>query len=147
MQAKLHLIRGVLFWDLRSSYRDRLYAERRELKDLDKSLAEANNRWLRVQQARQIAPTTTGDFAARIALLQARMSSLRANLEKKSAAQSDLLGQIAVNELQAQQQRISDYEVQARFALATIYDRAADAPRPADAAKTPDSPAPQEAPK
>lgn len=147
MQEKLRLIKGVLFWDLRSSYRDKLYAERRELKDLDKSLAEANNRWLRVQQARQIAPTTTGDFAARITLLQARMSTLRANLAKESAAQSDLLGQIAVDELQAQQQRISDYEVQARFALATIYDRAAEAPRPADAPKAADTPAPAEAPK
>jgi chromosome segregation ATPase len=143
MQEKLHLIRGVLFWDLRSSYRDRLYAERRELKDLDKSLAEANNRWLRVQQARQIAPTTTGDFAARIALLQARMSTLRANLARESTAQGDLLGQIAVDELQAQQQRIKDYEIQARFALATIYDRAADAPRPAAVPAV----APAEAPK
>ena len=74
-----------------------------------------------------------------------RMTTLRANLAKESAAQSDLLGQIAVDELQAQQQRITDYEVQARFALATIYDRAADAPR-ADAPAV-DAPAAAEAPK
>jgi hypothetical protein len=147
MQEKLHLIRGVLFWDLRSSYRDRLYAERRELKDLDKALAEANNRWLRVQQARQIAPTTTGDFAARIASLQARMSALRASLAKESTAQVDLLGQIAIDELQAQQQRIKDYEIQARFALATIYDRASEAPRPADATTPAEPASPAEAPK
>ena len=57
------------------------------------------------------------------------MTAMRDGLAKASAAQSDLLGQIAVDELQAQQQRINDYEVQARFALATIYDRAAEAPK------------------
>lgn len=135
MQDKLRLIRGVLFWDLRGAWRDRLYTERRDLKELDQALAEANNRWLRVEQARKTAPTTTGDFAARITSLQQRMSALREGLAKASTAQGDLLADIAVDELQAQQQRINDYEVQARFALATIYDRASEAPKPGGAPK------------
>jgi hypothetical protein len=123
---KLRLVKGVLYWDLRQSYRDRLYQQRRQLQQLDKSLTEASSRWLRVQQARQTAPTTTGDFAARIAALQAQMTKLRAGLADASAAQSNLLADIAVGELEAQKQRIADYEVQARYALATIYDRAAE---------------------
>jgi hypothetical protein len=39
-----------------------------------------------------------------------------------------------VAELDAQKQRIADYEVQARFALATIYDRAAEPTQPTPAA-------------
>ena len=39
-----------------------------------------------------------------------------------------LLADIAVHELDAQKQRMADYEVQARFALASIYDRAAEPP-------------------
>lgn len=127
-REKLRLIKGVLYWDLSQSYRDRLYQQRRELKALDKALADANNRWLRVQQARETAPTTTGDFAARIAALQERMSGLRAKLAGANQAQGDLLAGIAVAELEAQKQRIADYEVQARFALATIYDKAAEPP-------------------
>ncbi len=128
---KLRLIKGVLYWDLRQTYRDRLYHERRELRALDAALAEANQRWLRVQIARKSAPTTTGDFAARIAALQARMTALRGKLGDAATAQGTLLADIAVFELEAQKQRIADYEIQARFALATIYDRAAEAPRPA----------------
>ena len=120
----------MLYWDLKQSFRDRLYQQRRELKALDRTLTEANTRWLRVQQARQTAPTTTGDFAARIAALQARMVDLRAKLAGSVTAQGDLLADIAVNELSAQKQRIEDYEVQARFALASIYDRAAEPPAP-----------------
>jgi hypothetical protein len=131
---RLRLVKGVLYWDLRQSYRDRLNQQRGELKTLDAELAEANRRWLRVEQARQTAPTTTGDFAARIDTLQARMTSLRGKLKDAATSQGTLLADIAVAELDAQKQRIADYEVQARFALATIYDRAAESPRPAAAA-------------
>jgi hypothetical protein len=134
LRDKLRLIKGVLYWELRQSYRDRLYQQRRELKALDEALAEANRRWLRVAQARQTAPTTTGDFATRIAALQARMLALRGKLGDASTAQGKLLADIAVAELETQKQRIADYEVQARFAVATIYDRASEAPRPAPAA-------------
>ncbi len=130
---RLRLVKGVLYWDLRQSYRERLNRQRGELKSLDAALAEANRRWLRVEQARRTAPSTTGDFAARIDALQARMTSLRAKLRDAAKAQSDLLADIAVAELETQKQRIADYELQARFALATIYDRAAESPRPAPA--------------
>ena len=124
---KLRLLKGVLYWDLQQSYRGRLYQQRRELKELDRALAEAHSRWLRVEQARTTAPTSTGDFANRIDVLQQRMTALRAELSQASAAQSELLANIAVEELEAQKQRIEEYEIQARFSVATIYDRAADA--------------------
>jgi chromosome segregation ATPase len=117
----------VLYFDLKQSFRDRLYQQRRELKSLDRSLTELNTRWLRVQQARKTAPTTTGDFADRIAVLQARMGGLRAKLAGAADSQGALLADIAVAELDAQKQRMADYEVQARFALASIYDRASEA--------------------
>ncbi len=41
--------------------------------------------------------------------------------------QNDFLAQIAVRELQAQKDRLATYQIQARFALATMYDRAANA--------------------
>lgn len=130
---KLRLIKGVLYWDLKQKFRDRVYQQRRELKALDLALTEANTRWLRVQQARKDAPTTTGDFASRIATLQARMAELRGRLVGAGEAQGTLLADIAVHELDAQKQRMADYEVQARFALASIYDRAAEPPRAAPA--------------
>ncbi len=79
-------MKGVLYWDLRQSYRERLYQQRTELKSLDAAIAEANRRWLRVEQARKTAPTTTGDFAARIDTLQARMTALRAKLAAAAKA-------------------------------------------------------------
>jgi hypothetical protein len=125
LKDKLRLAKGVLSWNLQQTYRARLYAQRRELRQLDQALAEAHNRWLRVQRARATAPTTTGDFATRLAALQGRLTTLRASLTRASALQGDLLADMAIVELKAQQQRMAEYEVQARFELASMYDRAA----------------------
>jgi hypothetical protein len=55
-----------------------------------------------------------------------RLSGLRARLAGAADSQQDLLASIAIHELEAQQQRLADYEIQARFSLAAIYDRAAE---------------------
>jgi hypothetical protein len=52
------------------------------------------------------------------------------------------LADIAVRELEEQRKRLDEYSIQARYALATIYDRAAAAPMPA---KPPASAKPAEA--
>jgi hypothetical protein len=123
-REKLRLVKGALYWDLHQAFRERLYQQRRELRELDKALAEANTRWLRVQRARESAPQTTGDFADRIAVLAGRLTALRERLAAAAEAQQHLLADIAIHELKAQRQRLADYEVQARFSLAAIYDRA-----------------------
>jgi tetratricopeptide (TPR) repeat protein len=142
LRDKLKLIKGVLYWDMRDAYPERLYQQRRELQSLDKLIAESQTRWLRVEEARRAAPSTTGDLAQRVAALQARMLALRGRLDAAAGAQETLLAGIASSELEAQRQRIADYEVQARFALAAIYDRAVQGERPEPASPAPSGGAP-----
>jgi len=144
-RAKLRLIKGVLFWQLDESFKARVYTERHALRELDAALVEAQNRWVRVELARRNAPNNTGEFAARIASLAARIEALKAGLTLASQRQNELLQQLAQGELEAQKARLASYEVQARFALADIYDRSSSPPdtaaAPADA-PAPDAPAP-----
>lgn len=129
LRERVRLVKGVLQWQLQQDFRGRLYGERRELKALDAALAEMRSRWLRVQRANETAPKSTGDFAVRIADLQARLTALRERLAQARTAQGGQLASLAIAELDAQKQRLADYEVQARFSLASIYDRAAEPPR------------------
>jgi hypothetical protein len=46
------------------------------------------------------------------------------NVDNALGRQRAFLEDVAVDELQAQKQRLDTYMVQARFALASIYDRA-----------------------
>ena len=63
-----------------------------------------------------------------------RVEALRETCRQTLDNQRDFVQGIAVEELQAQRERVSTYLVQARFALASVYDRAAataGAPAPA----------------
>ena len=123
---KLRLIKGVLYWRLDASFKVRGYEPQRALRELDAQLEELQNRWVRVQQARTTAPNDTGEFAARIAALAARIQSMRERLAQASQQQNHYLESVAESQLQAQKERLDAYALQARFALADIYDRAAD---------------------
>jgi hypothetical protein len=70
-------------------------------------------------------PTNTGEFAARVAALKERIGALQVRLAASEKKQTVYLAQIAIQELEQQKNRLSTYQVQARFALATMYDRAA----------------------
>jgi hypothetical protein len=60
----------------------------------------------------------------RIALLTPRVVEVAARIDETLLRQTRDLEGIAVEELQARLDRLSTYRVQARFALASIYDRA-----------------------
>ena len=134
IREKTRLAKGVLYWRLAESFKARVWNERRTLKDLDQALREAQNRWVRVQKARGSMPNNTGDFAARVAALRARLDAAQVRLADVAKQQNGLLESLARNELVQQKERISTYQIQARFALAAIYDRAAAPPERAPAA-------------
>src|SRR5688572_19539828 len=125
IREKTRLAKGVLYWRLAESFKARVWNERRTLKDLDQALREAQNRWVRVQKARGAMPNNTGEFAERVAALRARLDASQQRLAGVAKMQNGLLESLAREELEQQKERIGTYQIQARFALASIYDRAA----------------------
>jgi chromosome segregation ATPase len=139
LKERLRLVKGVLYFRLNDSFKARMWQQRRTMKDLDLSLKEAQERWIRVQRARQSVPTNNGEFAARVAALKARIDALQVRMVAVEQKQGDYLAQVAVAELDQQKDRLATYQVQARFALASMYDRAANpepAKKPEDVAPT-----------
>jgi hypothetical protein len=134
IREKTRLAKGVLYWRLAESFKARVWNERRTLKDLDQALREAQNRWVRVQKARGAMPNNTGEFAARVAALRARLDGAQQRLAGVAKQQNALLETLARKELEQQKERIGTYQIQARFALASIYDRAAAPPSTTPAA-------------
>jgi hypothetical protein len=137
IREKTRLARGVLYWRLAEAFKARVWNERRTLKDLDQALREAQNRWVRVQKARSSMPNNTGEFAARVEALRQRLEAAQVRLAGVAKQQNGLLESLARNELEQQKERIGTYQIQARFALASIYDRAAAPPSAAPATTTP----------
>ncbi len=124
MREKLRLMKGVMYWRLSESFKARLWNERRSVKELEASLIETQRRALLVKQARAAVPSDTGDFAARVAAVRDRMDQLKQRLAALTEKQNRYLQSIAIEELGRQKQRIETYQIQARFELAAIYDKA-----------------------
>jgi len=124
MRAKVRLLRGTLLWDFSSSYKARLWKARKELRELDVAYKEARRRSFLIERARMEYPARTEEFAKRIASLRPRIEDLDARLVAAANSQNQYLASIAVRELEAQKERLAAYSLQARFALAAIYDRA-----------------------
>ena len=125
LRERLRLVKGVLYFRLNDSFKARMWQQHRAIKDLDVALHEAQSRWIRVDRARKSVPNNNGEFAARVADLKARIEALQARLAETQGKQTEYLAQLAVHELDEQKTRLAAYQVQARFALASMYDRAA----------------------
>lgn len=131
MREKARLLRGTLLWDFNSNYKARLWRARKELRELDVAYREARRRWVLVERAREDYPARTHAFADRVEALAPRLDGLSARLEITAQAQNRYLASIAIQELESQKERLAAYSLQARFALASIYDRASSgAPEP-----------------
>jgi tetratricopeptide (TPR) repeat protein len=142
-REKLRLIKGVIYWQMNDGFKARAWAARKDLREVAQALRETEKRWSLVQEAKTAVPDRNGEFGERIAALRPRIGAARVRLTALEHAQADYLADIAVNELSSQKERISTYMLQARYALATIYDRAAAAEQKAPAAApapTPDAP-------
>lgn len=134
LSYKQRFLKGLLIWDLRKQYHERLWRQRRAVRDLDRELRAADRLNLRVTNARDDWPDQFGGQSARVAGLSDRVTTLQRSTEAAFVEQQAYLQSIAIEELTAQRNRLGTYMVQARFSLAAIYDRAAaPAPAPADA--------------
>ena len=128
LRDRLRLVKGVLYFRLNDAFKARMWQQRRTIKDLDIALREAQNRWVRVEKARRSVPTDNGEFAVRIAALRQRIDALQLRLAQSQKKQNAYLSDLAVGSLEAQKDRLATYQVQARYALASMYDRSANPP-------------------
>ena len=125
VRDKLRLLKGALQWGLEKDFEERLWLIRRDLRETGEALVEAQRARRQVDDSMHKQPDMFRAFDERVYGLEPRIESLKMRVGDAMAEQRAFLQAIAVGELQAQQRRLDTYTVQARFALAAIYDRAA----------------------
>ncbi|MCH7981033.1 MAG: tetratricopeptide repeat protein [Proteobacteria bacterium] len=125
VRGKIALLKGVLKWNLEKQFKDRLWRIRRDLRKTGEALVETQRARRQIDESMRDQPLEFAAFSERVAALEPRIESLKMRVEDQMAKQSAYMQSIAVGELQAQKERLNIYTVQARFALAAIYDIAA----------------------
>ena len=128
-QEKYRLLHGLLFWDVVSDYKPRLWQAKKDLMTLDRNLAETRTRREALLRAQVEAPKSFENFSARIVQLRDRITRLQSRVQAMSSAHGHYLEELAIAELAAQKERLAAYLTQARFAVAQMYDEASNAGR------------------
>ena len=127
VRDKIRLIKGVLQWELEKEFKDRLWRIRRHLKQTGEALVETQRARRKVDESIRLQPIEFDEMGGRVYGLAPRIEGMKMRVEDAMAEKRMFLRNIAVGELSAQRQRLDTYTIQARFALASIYDIAATA--------------------
>jgi tetratricopeptide (TPR) repeat protein len=127
VRDKIKLLKGVLQWGLDTEFKSRLWKIRSNLRQTGEALVETSRSRRQVDMTMRNEPLLFGEFNQRVDGLSPRIDDLKARVENAMERQRAFMLGVAVDELRVQKQRLNTYSVQARFALAAIYDLAATA--------------------
>ena len=121
---RVRLVAGVLAWQISQDSVGRLWDAKVELERMEAMLGEAKRHADALSAAQREEPLRFDRFARRIAAINPQLQVMIPRVAGLSREQRTEAQDIAVAELAGQQQRIAAYTMQARFALAQLYDRA-----------------------
>ena len=127
VRDKIRLLKGVLQWRLERDFKDRLWRLRRDVHKTGVALVETQRSRRQIDDTKLNEPLRFEALSERVYGLRPRIEDMKIRVADALSEQRTFLQSIAVGELQAQKQRLDVYSVQARFALAAIYDLAATA--------------------
>ena len=125
VRMKLRLLHGVLKWRLERDFKDRLWRIRRSLRQTGEALVQTQRSRRQVDQSMRSQPLDFDGLSRRVHNLEPRITGLKIRVADTMVEQRAYLQSIAIGELRARKERLDIYTVQARFALAAIYDLAA----------------------
>jgi hypothetical protein len=123
-QERLRRVSGALSWQLSQQLPERSWVATKALRVAEAALGSARDRDAALLLAQQQEPGRHVAIAQRIATLDQRLQALAPRAVALDREAQIHLQDIAVAELERQQQRLDDYAAQARLAIAQLHDRA-----------------------
>ncbi len=125
VEAHIKRLRGVLNWNIDTQYDQRFTDASTDLRDLNKEVDLLNKQYASFIRSRQAATQSYEGYDKAIRRLRYRIQEGSEKVKALMARQGHQLEVMAVNELVQRRERLADFQIKARFALADSYDRAA----------------------
>ena len=124
LRERIRRLQGVITFQLRTQYDDRLAKFNRHLAELSAAIDVLNARYESFVRARQAAVHSYEGYDTPIARLRTHVSGSLAKVNQLLARQGHIIELVAIDVLTARRERLAQYQDQARYALADSYDRA-----------------------
>ena len=124
-KEKHRLLRGLLEYAIETDFPRRLWGVKRELNKLNLAVTEAEKLSASLNAAVFENDDRLDDLAARISGQDATIEPLRQRSAELIAQQKRLINQMATAAIDAQIRQIEEFQLNARYSLARLYDQLA----------------------
>ena len=122
--ARIKRLRGVLNWNIHSEYDQRFTDAHINLRNLNAVVDKLQKQYDSFVRTRQAAMQSYQGYDNEIFRQRNRIKSAHNKVKALMARQGHMLEVMALNELTKRRQRLEEFQVKARFAMADSYDRA-----------------------
>ncbi len=122
---RIRRLKGILTWHIQTEYDQRLTEAHQNLRDLNLDVEQLQQQYDSFVQIRQAATQSYQGYADAIRRQRGRITLALEKLQSLMARQGYQLELMAVNELSRRRERLEEFQVKARFAMADSFDRAA----------------------
>ena len=121
---RINRMRGVLHWNIYTEYDRRFTEAYKHLLDLNREVEQLKKQYTAFVRTRQAATQSYEGYDDVIRRQRLLIRKSRENVDELMARQGHMLETMAVNELTARRERLTEFQIKARFATAESYDRA-----------------------
>jgi len=124
VEARIKRLRGVLHWNIYTDYDRRFTEAYKHLRDLNLEVDHLKKQYNAFVRTRQAATQSYEGYDGVIRRQRFLIQKAREKVGELMARQGHMLETMAVNELTTRRERLTEFQIKARFAMADSYDRA-----------------------
>ncbi|MGD8337576.1 MAG: hypothetical protein PVJ29_10770 [Desulfobacterales bacterium] len=122
--ARIERLRGVLRWNIYTDYDRRFTEAHKHLQDLNSEIDLLKKQYTAFVRTRQAATQSYQGYGDTIRRQRILIREAHERVGQLMARQGHMLELMAVNELSRRRDRLAEFQIKARFAMADSYDRA-----------------------
>jgi len=123
-RSRIKRLLGVMHWNIYTDYDRRFTEAHQHLQDLNQEVDLLNKQYSAFVRTRQAATQSYEGYDDTIASQRIRIRTAMEKVEELMARQGHMLEVMAVNELSRRRDRLAEFQIKVRFAMADSYDRA-----------------------
>jgi hypothetical protein len=124
VETRIKRLRGVLHWNIYTEYDRRFTEAHNHLSDLNREVDLLKTQYTSFVRTRQAATQSYEGYDDIIRRQRFQIERAREKMDELMARQGNMLETMAVNELTTRRERLAEFQIKARFAMADSYDRA-----------------------
>jgi len=124
IEARIKRLRGVLHWNIYTDYDRRFTETYKHLRDLDFEVDRLKKQYNAFVRTRQAATQSYEGYDDVIRRQRFLIQKSHEKVGELMARQGHMLETMAVNELTKRRERLAEFQIKVRFAMADSYDRA-----------------------